>query len=59
MDLKRAGISNDLWEALIKIQNDVLFKDYYLVGGTAFSLQIGHRLSTDIDLFSKVDIKKD
>jgi hypothetical protein len=27
-------------------------KDFYLVGGTALSLQIGHRESIDIDLFS-------
>lgn len=28
------------------------FKDFYLVGGTALALQIGHRLSVDFDLFS-------
>ena len=28
------------------------FKDFYLVGGTALALQIGHRLSIDFDLFS-------
>ncbi len=28
------------------------FKKFRLVGGTALSLQIGHRLSVDIDLFS-------
>lgn len=27
-------------------------KDFFLVGGTALSLQIGHRISVDIDLFS-------
>lgn len=31
---------------------DDLFKDFFLVGGTALALQIGHRLSIDIDLFS-------
>ena len=29
-----------------------LFKDFYLVGGTALALQIGHRQSVDFDLFS-------
>jgi hypothetical protein len=24
-------------------------KDYYLAGGTALALQIGHRISTDLD----------
>lgn len=28
------------------------FKNFYLVGGTALSLQIGHRLSVDFDFFS-------
>ncbi len=29
------------------------FKDFYLVGGTALALQIGHRRSVDFDLFSE------
>jgi hypothetical protein len=29
------------------------------VGGTALSLQLGHRVSDDIDLFTKKDINKD
>jgi hypothetical protein len=29
------------------------FKNFYLVGGTALALQIGHRRSIDFDLFSK------
>jgi len=32
-------------------------KDYYLVGGTAIALQIGHRQSLDFDLFTKNKIK--
>lgn len=28
------------------------FKSFYLVGGTALALQIGHRISVDFDLFS-------
>ena len=59
MGIKKIGISEDLWNALLKFQSNILFNDYYLVGGTAFSLQIGHRISTDIDLFSKLKIKKD
>lgn len=31
-------------------------KDFYLVGGTALALQIGHRDSVDFDFFSKKDI---
>lgn len=29
------------------------FKDFYLVGGTALALQVGHRRSVDFDLFSE------
>src|SRR3989344_635204 len=28
------------------------FKNFYLVGGTALALQIGHRISVDFDMFS-------
>lgn len=30
----------------------VRFKNFYLVGGTALALQIGHRVSVDFDLFT-------
>jgi hypothetical protein len=33
-------------------------KDYYLVGGTAFALHIGHRYSIDFDLFTNTDLKR-
>lgn len=32
--------------------------DFYLAGGTALALQIGHRVSVDFDLFSDTHIKK-
>lgn len=36
-----------------------VFKDdFYLAGGTALALQIGHRVSVDFDLFSDTHIKK-
>jgi len=39
--------------ALIKrLSADEKLKDFVLVGGTALSLQLGHRKSIDIDLFS-------
>jgi hypothetical protein len=41
------------------MQKDSLFDDYYLAGGTALSLQIGHRVSDDIDLFTKNNINKE
>lgn len=32
--------------------------DFYLAGGTALALQLGHRISVDFDLFSPKSIKK-
>ncbi len=34
------------------------FTDFYLVGGTALALQIGHRVSVDFDLFYPKDLPK-
>lgn len=42
-------------EIFSKLSN---FKDFYLAGGTALALQIGHRKSVDFDLFSKAEIDK-
>lgn len=36
------------------MRNDIL-KDFALAGGTAIALQIGHRISVDLDLFSQSD----
>lgn len=49
--------------ALLKIiqivSKELLFADFRLVGGTALSLQLGHRLSVDADFFSNSDFDKD
>lgn len=43
---------------LIKtLLNDAEFSTFNLVGGTALSLQIGHRKSIDIDLFTNSDFE--
>lgn len=39
-------------EILIRLMNDASFDNFRLVGGTALALQIGHRMSVDLDLFS-------
>lgn len=38
---------------LKKLRN---FKEYYLAGGTALALQIGHRISVDFDFFTTKEI---
>ena len=45
-------VSDLLKTSLIKLMHLEEFKTFKLVGGTALSLQIGHRLSVDIDLFT-------
>lgn len=45
-------VSPLLKEILIDLMTENLFSPFRLVGGTALSLQIGHRMSVDIDLFS-------
>lgn len=37
---------------LAELMQEQLFKPFRLVGGTSLSLQIGHRMSDDIDLFT-------
>ena len=32
------------------------FKEFYLVGGTALALQIGHRVSVDFDMFTRDEL---
>ena len=44
-----------LKEILINLMNEPIFDNFRLVGGTALSLQIGHRISVDIDLFSDAE----
>src|SRR5437868_7015023 len=34
------------------------FRDFYLAGGTALALQIGHRVSVDFDFFSEKPIPR-
>ena len=47
---------NDLLKnSLLQLMQSEIFNDFRLVGGTALSLQIGHRESIDIDLFSDAD----
>lgn len=48
-------ISSSLKFVLLKLMNAEEFLDFRLVGGTALSLQLGHRVSVDIDLFTDAD----
>ncbi len=45
-------VNNLLRDTLFKLMDAEELKEFRLVGGTALSLQLGHRLSVDIDLFA-------
>lgn len=49
--LQYESISPNTLDLLKKIQSLDFAKDLRLVGGTALALQIGHRISVDLDLF--------
>jgi hypothetical protein len=48
-------IEQATFELIQQLQNFSELKEFYLVGGTALTLQFGHRNSVDIDLFSTND----
>ena len=55
MKLHNETVSPQLTRCLKKIMQSDIFKDFNLVGGTCLSLQLGHRRSIDIDLFTAID----
>ena len=57
--LQEKSVREPLWNLLKELQKSKVFDNYFLVGGTALSLQLGHRISDDIDLFTRNDINKD
>ena len=57
--LQEKSVRESLWNLLKELQKSKVFDNYFLVGGTVLSLQLGHRISDDIDLFTRHDIKKD
>jgi hypothetical protein len=50
-------VSPLLKEILLDLMLEELFSSFRLVGGTALSLQIGHRRSVDIDLFTDAEYR--
>ena len=50
--LQEQTVKASTLELLKRLMADSTLKDFYLVGGTALALQIGHRISVDLDLFS-------
>lgn len=48
-------ITDDMRLVLNEFSQSAISQSFYLAGGTALSLQIGHRLSVDLDLFSPTE----
>ena len=52
------SVTPELLEVLRKLMAVEALLPFRLVGGTAISLQMGHRLSIDIDLFCNEKVNK-
>ena len=50
--LQTGTVAGSTLELLKRLQSEALLSTTRLVGGTSLSLQIGHRVSDDLDLFS-------
>lgn len=48
-------VTREVLRLIRKLQEKQYLEDFYLVGGTGLALQIGHRKSDDIDLFTNND----
>ena len=46
-------IKPETFNLIQELQSLDILKEFYLVGGTALALKLGHRNSIDIDLFTK------
>jgi hypothetical protein len=53
--LRKEAVEAGTLDLIKKMMADSRFQDFYLVGGTALALMIGHRKSIDIDLFTTKD----
>lgn len=57
--LHKETVTPGTLDLIQRLMKDQRLNSFYLVGGTALSLRIGHRLSIDIDLFSSIDFDGD
>lgn len=56
--LHKETVTNELINALQRLSALPELKSYRLVGGTAIALQVGHRISVDIDFFANEKVNK-
>lgn len=50
--LRKEAVVQEMLDLTRELQSIPMFERFYLAGGTSLALQIGHRTSTDIDLFT-------
>ncbi len=55
MKLYLNTVSDLLWRSLQNLMSNDNFNSFRLVGGTSLSLQLGHRESVDIDMFTDAE----
>lgn len=51
--LQKTAVSDNILNLIQELQKDDELQNFVLAGGTALALQIGHRKSEDIDLFTR------
>lgn len=56
--LHKETVSTGTLELLNRLMNDAMFNHFRLVGGTSLSLQLGHRISVDLDLFTNESFRE-
>ena len=57
--LHKETVDASTLELLKQLMADKRLEDFILVGGTALSLQMGHRISVDVDLFINRDFESE
>lgn len=57
--LRKETVSERTLELLKSLMTDRVLQSFFLVGGTALSLQLGHRMSIDLDLFTTVPFEEE
>ncbi len=57
--LQTRTVYPDTLGLLKKLMTEPLLSNHFLVGGTSLALQIGHRFSVDLDLFTHLDFEAD
>lgn len=57
--LHKETIDTATLELLKRLMGDERLQDFVLVGGTSLALQMGHRISIDLDLFTEKEFEAD